>query len=78
MNWSEGGERRIKEKDKEKRKEEADVKTSRHMDVLINCWTLANKSINPCHNHEKLAALGVSRSNKIGRETTWNEENVQN
>ena len=34
--WPEGGERRIKENDKEKQKEEEDVKTSRHMNVLKN------------------------------------------
>jgi hypothetical protein len=68
MNWSEGEEMRFKESDKETQKEEADVNTSRHMDVLKNDWTLANKSSGPCHNHEKLDFISGRERAKQNRQ----------
>ena len=80
MNWSEGEEMRIKENDKETQKEEADVHAPRHMDVLKNKWTLANKSSGPCHNHEKLDVISGRERAKSNRQDdrNWNKENVQN
>ena len=68
MKWPEGEEMRFKENDKETQKEEADVNTSRHTDVLKNYWTLAKKSNGPRHNHQKLDFISGRERAKSNRQ----------
>ena len=54
MNWPEGGEMRIKENDKGKTKGRGRRQHFTTHECPEHNRTLANKSCNPCHYHEKL------------------------